>query len=113
MVEDLLNAGGVVSVQVLNEAASVAIRKMRFSLDELREFLGVVRALCEVVPLTVEIHDLGLSIAERYKYSLYHSIIIAAALTADCSILYSEDMHDGQEIDKRLLIRNPFRSPTV
>lgn len=36
-------------------------------------------------------------------------MIVAAALLADCSILYSEDMQHGQVLEKRLTVRNPFR----
>lgn len=47
-------------------------------------------------------------IADKYKFSFYDSLIIAAALESGCSTLYSEDMHDGQIIEKTLTIKNPF-----
>jgi predicted nucleic acid-binding protein len=43
----------------------------------------------------------------RYKYGFYDSLIIAAALEANCNVLYSEDLQDGQVIDG-LVIKNPF-----
>lgn len=107
--EGVLAAGGVVSVQVLNEFATVAKRKSQLSLDEIREVLATVRALCKVVPLTEATHDKGMEIADRYGLSIYDAMIVAAALMAGCNILYSEDMHDGQIIEGRLEIRNPFR----
>ena len=58
-------------------------------------------------PLDIETHELGLDIAERYLYSFYDSLIIAAALRSGCSILYSQDLHDGQLI-AQLVLRNPF-----
>lgn len=58
--------------------------------------------------LTISIHDLGLASAERHKLSVYDGMIVAAALPADCDILYSEDMHAGLLIDGRLTIVNPF-----
>jgi len=71
--------------------------------------LGAVRVLCPwPVPLTVELHDEGLRIAQRYRYSLYDASIVAAALSAGCGTLYSEDLQGGQLIDGRLTIRNPF-----
>ena len=103
-----LAAGGVVSVQVLNEFAAVALRKHALSLRELREFLQGIRELCNTQPLTVEIHERGLEVAERYGYSLYDSMIVAAALAAECRTLYSEDLQHGQVIDKRLTVTNPF-----
>jgi predicted nucleic acid-binding protein len=108
--ENLLAAGGSISVQVLNEFASVARRKLTMSWKEIRDALAAVRALCEPpVPLTVKIHDTALEIAARYGYRIYDALILAAALDAECDILYSEDMQDGQKIGA-LTIRNPFVS---
>jgi predicted nucleic acid-binding protein len=106
--ELLLADGGNVSVQVLNEFAAVARRKLNMSWKEITEGLDAVRALCEPPgALTVEIHDAALRIAQRYGYHIYDALILAAALDADCDLLYSEDMRDGQTIDS-LTIRNPF-----
>lgn len=105
--ETLLAAGGVISVQVLSEFASVALRKKAVDFAELREVLSAIRAVCSVNPLDVETHDLGLDVAERYRFSIYDSLIVAAALRAGCSTLYSEDLQDGQTLE-RLTIRNPF-----
>jgi predicted nucleic acid-binding protein len=60
-----------------------------------------------IVPLTIEMHDRGLALAEQYRLNVYDGMIIAAAQLAGCTVLYSEDMHDGLVID-RLTIRNPF-----
>lgn len=107
--EAALATGGVLSVQVLNEFASVAMRKIRMPLDEIREVLATVRALCKIVPITEATHDKGLEIADRYGLSIYDAMIVASALIADCEILLSEDMQDGQVFDGALKIRNPFR----
>lgn len=105
--EALLAAGGVISVQVLNEFAAVASRKLAMTWPEVREVLSTVRAVCRVEPLSIQTHDLGLAIADRYGYTIYDSLILAAASLAGCRTLYSEDMHDGQTIEA-LTIRNPF-----
>jgi len=107
--EEALAAGGVLSVQVLNEFASVASRKLKMSIAEIREALAVIRAICKTVPLSAETHDVGLQIAERYGLSVYDAMIVAAALLAGCKTLLSEDMQDGQIIEGRLELRNPFR----
>jgi predicted nucleic acid-binding protein len=107
--EELLAGGGVVSVQVLNEFAAVASRNLRMSYDEIRDALGPIRTICEVEPLNVELHDRALKIAERYGFSIYDATIVAAALSAGCETLYSEDFQDGQVVEK-LTIRNPFLS---
>ncbi len=106
--EAVLAQGGTISVQVLNEFAAVATRKLGLSYSEIREVLEPIRAVCAVVPLALETHELGLHIAERYRFSIYDALIVAAALLAGCGTLYSEDLQDGQSIDGRLVVRNPF-----
>jgi predicted nucleic acid-binding protein len=103
-----LSAGSVISVQVLNEFASVAARKLKLSLAEIREVLTTIRAVCRVVPVSEEIHDVGLELAERYGLSVYDAMIVAAALLAGCTSVLSEDMQDGQVFEDRLQVRNPF-----
>ena len=105
--EALLASGGMVSVQVLNEFASTAFRKLKMKWPEIREILGGVRAVCDVVPVTVAIHEKGLAIAEQYQFSFYDSLILAAAQEAGCRIVYSEDMQHGQTIGG-VTVYNPF-----
>lgn len=106
--EAAVAAGGAISVQVLNELANVARRKMHLSWADTRTFLETVRALLTVHPLTVEIHDTGLRIAERYGFSTYDAMIAAAALHAGCDTVLSEDMQHGMTLDEGLRIVNPF-----
>jgi predicted nucleic acid-binding protein len=105
--EALLASGGVVSVQVLNEFASVASRKLAMTIPEIREILSTIQGVCIVKPLDIETHKLGLELAERYGFSIYDGMIVAAAVRAECTILYTEDLQQGQMIAK-LQIRNPF-----
>jgi len=107
--EKELTAGGVVSVQVLNEFASVASRKLKMSIADIREVLATIRAVCTIVPISEETHDAGLQLAERHGLSVYDAMIVAAALLAGCKTLLSEDMQDGQVFEGRLKVRNPFR----
>ncbi|MSO76362.1 MAG: PIN domain-containing protein [Alphaproteobacteria bacterium] len=107
--ERLLADGGTISVQVLNEIANVARRKMGLSWAEAHGFLSAIRDLVDVEPLTIETHDIGLVLAERYNLSVYDAMIAAAALNAGCDTLWSEDMQDGALLDGRLRIANPFR----
>ncbi len=108
--EELMAAGGVISVQVLNEFASVSSRKLGMSWSEIREVLTTVRSVCRIESISVETHDCGLAIAERYGFSIYDSMILASALQAHCTILFSEDLQDGQRIDGQLIVRNPFQA---
>jgi predicted nucleic acid-binding protein len=108
--EQLLRAGVAISVQVLNEVANVARRRFGMSWAETREFLTGLRALASVRAVTVETHESGLRLAERYGLAIHDAMIAAAALTSDCDTLWSEDMHHGLVIDGRLRILNPFRT---
>jgi len=108
--EAIVGDGGTISVQVLNELADVARRKMRLSWAETHALLSMLRGLLDVHPITVEIHETGLALAERYNLSTYDAMIAASALLAECDTLWSEDMQDGMTIEKRLLIANPFRA---
>ena len=107
--ETLLAMGGVISMQVLNEFASVALGKKAVNFRELWELLSTIRTACTVRPLDVETHERGLRLAERHRFSIYDSLIIAAALNAGCRVLYSEDLQHGQIIE-RLAIQNPLRA---
>lgn len=107
--EAAVAAGGAISVQVLNEFANVARRKMRLSFADTRVFLATLRSLLTVHPLTTETHETGLALAERYGFSIYDAMIVASALQAGCNTLLSEDMQDGLTLQEGLRIVNPFR----
>lgn len=106
--EEEVAKGGIVSVQVLNEFAAVASRRLAMSFVEIRDVLRVVRTACKVVPLGEDTHDLALQLAQRHRLSMWDSLIIASARLAECRIVLSEDMQDGQLL-AGLRVRNPFR----
>ncbi len=106
--EEIIGKGGVISVQVLNELTNVARRKMGMSWPDTRGFLSLLRGLLTVQPITVETHETGLALAERYNLSTYDAMIVAAALQAGCDTLWSEDMQHGMEFGAGLRIVNPF-----
>jgi predicted nucleic acid-binding protein len=108
--EDLLTGRGVISVQVLNEFAVVCSRKMGLSWSEIKDILGPIRAVCDIEPLSVESHERGIEVAERYGFSFFDAMIVASALGAGCHVLYSEDLQHDQVIGNRLRVRNPFVS---
>ena len=108
--EELLASGGILSVQSLNEFTSVARRKLGMPWKEIKEFLDLVCVLCpDPVPITVDTHKGALAIAEKYGYPIYDALVASSALEAGCKALYSEDLQDGQTINRQLTIRNPFR----
>ena len=107
--EATIAGGGSISLQVLNELANVARRKMHMSWDETHAFLNMLRGVLTVHPLTVETHETGLRLAERYGLSTCDSMIAASALDAGCDTLWSEDMQHGMKLDEGLRLANPVR----
>jgi predicted nucleic acid-binding protein len=95
---------------VLNEVANVARRKIGLSWTETHAFLALVRSLLPVRPLTIDIHETGLVLAERYSLSIWDAMIAASALHAHCDTLRSEDMQHGMPRDDRIRIATPFRA---
>lgn len=108
--EELTAAGGVVSVQVLNEFVAVARRKLAMNWSEIAETVRIVQDLCVVEPLTVEVHHEARRLAEQLQLAWYDALVVSAALGAGCKTLFSEDMRDGLWIENVLTVRNPFRS---
>ena len=101
-------AGGVISVQVLNEFAAVLRRKFRLEWDVIADALADVRAaLGPVRPLNVEIHMHAVALARSHGFSFYDALIVASALAAGCDTLLTEDLQAGQRV-AGLTIVNPF-----
>ena len=97
-----------ISFQVVQECLNTALRKAEIPLstDETKQYLDNVLAPLFRVPASLSLYRRALDLQTRYRYGFYDSLIIAAALDAGCSRLYSEDLQDGQRIEG--LHRNPF-----
>jgi predicted nucleic acid-binding protein len=105
--ETLIAGGGMVSVQVLNEAASVCRRKFQLPWPEVHELIDTVKACCKVVPLSLAVHERALALAERYQLSLYDALICASAREENADVLYTEDLQNGLALGP-LRVQNPF-----
>jgi predicted nucleic acid-binding protein len=100
---------GCISSQVVQEFLNVSTKKFHPPLshhDSLRYLNAVLAPLCEVFT-SLDLLRKTLEIADRWQYALYDSMIITAALQANCAVLYSEDLQHGQGIES-LAIVNPF-----
>ena len=109
LISNALTGQGCISYQVVQEFFNVATRKFEtpLSFQDCKIYLNEILApLCEIFP-SIDFFSQSLQIKERWQYSLYDSLIVTAALQANCTILYSEDMHHGQAINQ-LTISNPF-----
>jgi predicted nucleic acid-binding protein len=108
--EAILAAGGSISVQVLNEFASVCSRKLKLDWKEIEERLAVVKTLIsEVAPLNLEAHEKAVELARNHKLSFWDALVVATAFQLGCIRLLTEDMQDGWTLGV-LTIENPFLS---
>ncbi|MEK7811513.1 MAG: PIN domain-containing protein [Pseudomonadota bacterium] len=105
--EAMLDKGGIISVQVLNEVTSVCLRKLKMTWEEIDAVLLAVKAACEVVPLTLVSHEKAVQISKRYQLSIYDAHICASAILSGAKTVWSEDMQDGMKIDG-MVVKNPF-----
>ena len=100
----------VTSTKVLSEFANVCLRKKFVKgKAEVKAHIEAIAALFEVVGLFDKDILKALDLQERYKISFYDALIVANALHAGCQKLYSEDMHNGLHVEKKLKIINPFK----
>ena len=103
----LTNGSGCISYQVVQETLNVLTGKLGMSANSIRRLLDeILVPLWQVYPSAPLYHD-AISVQGRYGFSFYDSLIVAAALEAGCTRLYSEDLQHGQQIE-RLTILNPF-----
>jgi predicted nucleic acid-binding protein len=108
----ILRAGGVVSVQVLNEFANVARNKLRHGWGTIAYALEQFRLSFEAIwPLTLDTHVAALSLAKDNSLAFYDALIVASAIEAGCDTLYTEGMQHNRAIGG-LTIRNPFIEST-
>lgn len=107
----LAESRGVISYQVAQEFLNAALRKFSkplTSADAERFLTVVLEPLCMVFA-SLELFHQAIEISDRWKYSFYDALIVASALKAGCSILYSEDLQHSQVIGD-VQILNPFVS---
>jgi predicted nucleic acid-binding protein len=100
----------VISTQVINEICNILTKKYPTSENDLGLFLNDLADICEVVQISAKLAFIALKLHFRYQTSYYDSLILASAIESNCSILYSEDLKDGQIIENSLKIVNPFKN---
>jgi len=107
----LLNREIVVSPQVISEFVAVSLRKQILPQAQTIAYARQFMQVFEVTALTKQSVSSAFDVMTRYQFSYWDSLIIAAALESQCPWLYSEDLQDGQHIEKTLTIYNPFLHP--
>jgi len=106
----ILESNPLISSQVVNETVATLTRKYGFTLPEAHEVASSLLDLCEVVPVDADTIREAIYVAGRYQLSHWDSLIVAAALLANCDTLYSEDLQHNQLFEQRLRVINPFAS---
>ena len=105
----LRDRNACISFQVVQECLNTVLRKAEVPLDEAgaRSYLDVVLAPLMQVPATPALYQRALAVRQRWRFSFYDALIVAAAQSAGCRRLLSEDLQHGQRIDG-LVVENPF-----
>ena len=98
----------VISTQVIGENINVAIKKFKFSEEKILNHINFMLRSCDVVDISVGLQKKAIETHFRYHFSFYDSLIIASALSANCTTLYTEDMQHGLVVEDKLTIINPF-----
>lgn len=108
LMDSLLSKNIVISTQVLNEYYNVLLKK-NINDDIIQEKLLIIIDKTIIQSIDIDTIKLCWDIRKKYKYSYFDSLIIAAALQNNCSILYTEDLHHEQLIENKMRIINPLK----
>jgi predicted nucleic acid-binding protein len=105
----LMHGGACISFQVVQECLNTALRKAEVGLgpDQARAYLDAVLLPLVTVPASAALYHRALDVQTRWRFGFYDALIVAAALTAGCTRLLSEDLQHGQHVGT-LTIENPF-----
>ena len=105
--ESLLQSGGLISVQVLNEVAFVCLRKLKMTWEDIDAVLKTLKSTCEVLPVTRASHEKAVGLVERFQISFYDANIAATAILCGADTLFSEDLQNGMSMESVTVV-NPF-----
>lgn len=101
--------GIIISTQVINEVCSVLKRKLGFNEEQVFSLIESFERRYTVVPVDLLVVKNASKLRQQYSFSFWDSLIIASALEAGVTTLYSEDMQDGLVVADTLEIINPFK----
>jgi len=99
----------ITSTQALNEFCNVCIKKYKIGSETVHSFINTIASVCNIKTITTKIIYDALQLNKEFGYSYYDSLMLASALDSQSKILFSEDMQNGQMINGRFVIRNPFK----
>ncbi|MBI2966615.1 MAG: PIN domain-containing protein [Bacteroidetes bacterium] len=106
---ELLTKGeSIITIQVLKEFTNTLRKKYSVEWQKISAAIDEILLFFILYPTEISDIKAAISVAEKYRYSFYDSLIIASALESNCKILYSEDLQHNQIIKNKLKIINPF-----
>jgi len=105
---DFFKENPIVSSQAISEYLNVMRRNFKMQKQELMHLCSLWLEKCSIQPVVLSTIKLAQNLISKYDFQIFDGIIISAALEANCSILYSEDMQNGQIVENTLKIVNPF-----
>lgn len=103
----LSNGSAVISTQCLQEFYNVLANKMKLDKIQTKQIMHSLSENIPVVQVTPTLIENGIDISINTQFSLWDSLMLSAASFAKCTVLYSEDMNDGQVVNG-VKIQNPF-----
>lgn len=96
------------STQVLIEFANVYHRKLKTAWPDVEIAIQELSQDFNIYPAKSSTIAHATRLAQRYGFSWFDALIVAAALECGCETLYSEDLNAGQLIEGTLHVVNPF-----
>jgi predicted nucleic acid-binding protein len=100
----------IVSTQVINEVSANLLKKAKFDEERIKSVIQSLYNRCQVIEFNLAILEIASNLRTQYHLSFWDSLIVASALSASATILYSEDMQDGLIVINQLTIINPFQN---
>ncbi len=107
---DKYSRGIIISTQVINELTNILFKKFKIDATTIKKTIIELDSVFNIGEFDIVTQIKAVEIKEKYRLQFYDSLILATALENRCTILFSEDMQDGQVIENTLTIVNPFRT---
>lgn len=105
---ELISKQPVFNSQSLSELINVLTRRWKYSKESVIQVSTKFLEVCNYVPLTEESITLAYNICKNYDFQIFDAFVVSTAIESGCESLYTEDLHHGLVIDKKLTIINPF-----
>lgn len=101
------------SIHVIMEFCHILIKKLHYTRPAISLAIRDFQTNFEIAGIGLETIEKALFIQEKYRYAFFDSLVLATALMADCTAVYSEDMQHEQLIEEQVKIVNPFEIPVI